>query len=435
MNRLLGTILVSTGLALPALAVVSPFNDTLTLRGAAQRNASAGQTNDPPPANGEWALPIDPRLGDDGITTIVIDAGHGGHDGGCSGSVHGAREKVIALQLALGLGNRLREVYPDMKVILTRDRDVFVPLHERAAVANDAQADLFISIHCNAMPRGSSVHGSETYVMGLHTAQHNLDVAKRENAAIRLEKQADQHYDFDPDSPAGHIILSMFQHAFLEQSMVLAANIEDQLAARGGHHSRGVKQAGFLVLKETAMPSVLVETGYLTNASEEAYLKSDSGQAETVESLYGGVARYLRQRGGQEGASRPVLASLKTSTEVRKVQTTDELQHLGALSEPGSPLVAPVGDTDAGGVAFYIQLAAAKAPLTTMGANYTKLGSPIRYVKEGELLKYQAGPFPTREAAMRAQRTARANGFSGAFLTAYRYEHKLTPAELAAHQR
>ncbi len=409
--------MVSTGLALPALAGVLPFNDTLTARDSRQRNAPEA-----------FATVADPHLGADGVTTIVIDAGHGGHDGGCSGAAHGAREKTIALRLALGLGARLREVYPDMQVILTRDKDVFVPLHKRAAIANAAQADLFISIHCNAMPSGNSVHGSETYVMGLHTAQHNLDVAKRENAAIRLEKQSEQHYDFDPDSPAGHIILSMFQHAFLEQSTALAANIEDQLAARDGHRSRGVKQAGFLVLKETAMPSVLVETGYLTNATEEAYLNSAAGQEETVESLYRGVVRYLRQRGGEAGESRPVLAAAQTSGPA----------HAGALasmSEPGSPIVAPVGDTDAGGVAFYVQLAAAAEQVNTSGPKWTRLGAQIRYVREEALLKYQAGPFATREEAMRVHRVARGNGFPDAFLTAYRYDTKLSAAEIAAHQR
>lgn len=404
-NGLLWTVLLSTGLAVEALAAVTPFNDTLTVLASGQRKAPAM----------------------DAVTTIVIDAGHGGHDAGCSGKAHGAREKTIALQLALGLGDQIQRSYPDLKVIYTRDRDVFVPLHERAAIANRAQADLFISIHCNAMPSSSKVAGSETYVMGLHTAQHNLDVAKRENAAIRLERDTEQHYDFDPDSPTGHIILSMFQHAFLEQSMVLAASIEDQLAERNGHRSRGVKQAGFLVLKETAMPSVLVETGYLTNATEEAYLNSSAGQAETVQSLFEGVESYMQRRRSSGSEVQPLLASLQIS------EPSNAL--LAGMTEPAGPLVAPVGKTDAGGVAFYVQLAASSRQLETSGPKWSRLGSPVRYVREGDFYKYQAGPFATRAEAMAVHDAARLGDFPGAFLTAYRFDEKLSAEELRRHQR
>ena len=167
------------------------------------------------------------------IRTIVVDAGHGGHDPGCLG--HDTREKHLALAIAKAFAEQVRTHFPDIQVIMTRDKDVFIPLYERAAIANRANADLFISIHCNAMPPGNSgTAGTETYVMGLHTAEHNLDVAKRENAAILLEDNYERNYDYDPNSPEGHILLSMFQNAFLEQSILFAERVEHHFEWRFG---------------------------------------------------------------------------------------------------------------------------------------------------------------------------------------------------------
>lgn len=217
------------------------------------------------------------------IKTIVIDAGHGGHDPGCLGS--SSQEKHIALSIAQKLAASIRRQHPDIKVILTRDKDVFIPLHERAAIANRNNADLFISIHCNYMPGSSATHGTETYVMGLHTAEYNLQVAKRENAAILLEENYAQHYDYDPNSPEGHIMLTMFQSAFLEQSILFAEAVEERLAQHAQRRSRGVKQAGFVVLKATSMPSVLIETGFLSNIREEQFLSTEAGQLQVAEGI------------------------------------------------------------------------------------------------------------------------------------------------------
>ena len=236
------------------------------------------------------------------LKTIVIDPGHGGHDPGCSGS--SSREKHLALAIALELSEKIRASYPNIKVIMTRDEDVFIPLYERAAIANRNNADLFISIHCNAMPKGHNyVHGSETYVMGLHTAKHNLDVAKRENASILLEADYEKNYDYDPNSTEGHIMLSMFQNVFLEQSIQFANSVEQMIHQHTQRKSRGVKQAGFVVLKETTMPSVLIEVGFLSNASDEKYLKSEGGQESMAESIYLAFSSYKKKIESGQGAA------------------------------------------------------------------------------------------------------------------------------------
>jgi N-acetylmuramoyl-L-alanine amidase len=236
------------------------------------------------------------------IKTVVIDPGHGGHDPGCLGS--SSQEKHLALAIALKLAAKMRRDFPDIRVILTRDSDVFIPLHQRAAIANRNEADLFISIHCNYMPGSRATHGSETYVMGLHTAEHNLEVAKRENAAILFEADYQKNYDYDPNSPAGHIMLSMYQNAHLEQSILFAEKVEAKFAAYAQRKSRGVKQAGFVVLKETAMPSVLVEVGFLSNREEEAYLKDEEGQLTIAGSI---LLAFDEYKAAVEGAA-PQLA-------------------------------------------------------------------------------------------------------------------------------
>ena len=231
---------------------------------------------------------------DSRIKTIVIDAGHGGRDHGCSGK--GSKEKDIALNVALLLGQSVEYNFPNIKVIYTRKKDVFIPLHKRADIANRNHADLFISIHCNSIPNASYVKGSETYVLGLHRAEDNLEVAKRENASILLEDNYKAHYDgYDPNSAEGHIILSMFQNAFLEQSIRFAQLVEQQIHTQAGRKSRGVKQAGFLVLRETTMPSVLIETGYLTNSNDNAFLLTDQGQRQIAFSIYKAFRTYRKE--------------------------------------------------------------------------------------------------------------------------------------------
>jgi N-acetylmuramoyl-L-alanine amidase len=222
--------------------------------------------------------------------TLVIDAGHGGKDPGAIGSK--AYEKNITLAVALKLGKYVTENFPDIKVVYTRSKDVFVPLDERARIANNNKADLFISVHANWVSN-PAIKGTETFVLGLHRSQDNLEVAKKENSVIVLEDDYTAKYEgFDPNSTESYIIFELMQNAHLDQSIQFASLVEDQFTSKAGRYSRGVKQAGFLVIRETAMPSVLVEVGYLTNRDEEAYLLTADGQAETASAIYRAFKEY-----------------------------------------------------------------------------------------------------------------------------------------------
>ncbi len=218
------------------------------------------------------------------IKTVVIDAGHGGHDVGCLGS-H-SKEKDVTLALALKLGKQLEENYPNIKVIYTRKTDEFIGLIERAEIANKAKADLFISLHCNANAN-KAAYGAETFAMGLHVSEANLNVAKRENSVILLEDDYEKNYDgFDPKSTEAYIIFSLYQNVNIDKSLYLASKVQEQFTNKLKRYNRGVKQAGFIVLYKTNMPSILIESGFLTNKADEAFLTSEEGQNNIAKSIY-----------------------------------------------------------------------------------------------------------------------------------------------------
>jgi len=218
------------------------------------------------------------------VKTIVIDAGHGGKD---PGAVNGKTyEKDIVLAIALKLGKLIKNNLKDVRVIYTRDSDEFIELFERANIANRNKANVFISIHCNTGPLEKMI-GTETYAMGIEKNGSNLEVSKRENSVVILEENYLAKYDgFDPNSPEAHIIFSLYQNAYLDQSLNLASKVENQMKLRARRNSRGVKQAGFLVLWKTAMPSILIETGFISNPDERKYLCSDSGQTNIANSVF-----------------------------------------------------------------------------------------------------------------------------------------------------
>ena len=239
-----------------------------------------------------FTKPLYPQSGR-ALKTVVIDAGHGGRDPGALGKQ--SREKDINLAIALKLGKYIENNMRDVKVIYTRKTDVLIPLHKRSKIANDNQADFFISIHCNSNTSGK-IYGTETYVMGLHKSQDNLEVAKLENSSILKEDNYSDYYEgFNPNSAEAYIIFSLYQNASLEHSLDLAAKVQKQFKDRTGLRDRGVLQAGFLVLYRATMPGILVETGYLSNVNDEKYLLSEEGQTYIASAIYRALKEYKKE--------------------------------------------------------------------------------------------------------------------------------------------
>ncbi|WP_337482397.1 N-acetylmuramoyl-L-alanine amidase [Prevotellamassilia timonensis] len=265
--------------------------------------------------------------------TLVIDAGHGGHDAGAIGAY--SKEKDINLKVALAFGRLVENNCPDVKVVYTRKTDVFIPLQRRADIANNNKADLFVSVHTNALPAGRQAYGSETYTLGMARANANLAVAKRENSVITLESDYKSTYQgFDPNKAESYVIFEFMQDKFMKQSVDLATCIQRQYAS-AGRPNKGVHQAGFLVLRNTSMPSVLTELGFITTPSEEAYLNSQQGVTELSRSIYNGFLAYRRmhQRGvndipanlplqvaaANDVAQQPVNANCKDTPSAKEV--------------------------------------------------------------------------------------------------------------------
>jgi N-acetylmuramoyl-L-alanine amidase len=289
-----------------------------------------------------------------GIKTVVIDAGHGGKDPGCLG-ITTSKEKDIALGIALKLGEYIQKKTPDVKVIFTRSTDVFIDLDERAAIANRNKADLFICIHCNtacAISKSTrkkvcneEVFGTETYVMGLHKSNANLNVAKRENEAIVFEKNYQKRYDGFDNSDAAYILLSIQQNAFLKQSMNFAGKVQQQVKEKAGRVDKGVQQAGFLVLWRTAMPSVLIETEFISNTESEKFTVSEKGQDNMARAIFSAFRQYKDEVEGKYAKynddvenNAPFVPKKDTATIKDKGQGTKDGGH-GAI-EPKKDSIA-----------------------------------------------------------------------------------------------
>lgn len=226
------------------------------------------------------------------LRTVVIDAGHGGHDPGAVSA--GVREKDIVLDIALRLGKKINQAYPEVKVIYTRDKDVFIPLFQRADVANRNKADLFISLHANYVS-SPSASGTETFTLGLHRSQENLEVAKKENSVILLEDDYSSNYEgFDPREAESYIMFENLQSEYQGQSIDFAAQIQRQFGQNLSLIDRGVKQAGFLVLRRVAMPGVLVEVGFISNPNERKFLVSETGKEKVTESIFKAFSSYKK---------------------------------------------------------------------------------------------------------------------------------------------
>lgn len=338
------------------------------------------------------------------ISTIVIDAGHGGKDSGCRGALAKVKEKNVTLKIALKLGSYIKKAYPKLNVVYTRKTDKFIPLYERADIANKHKADLFISIHCNAVPqltaRGKAVNGTETYVMGLHTAKENLDVAKRENEVILLEDDYKKNYDgFDPNSDEGHIMLSMVQDAYLNQSINLASKIDNQFRYKAKRNSRGVKQAGFVVLRQTTMPSVLIEAGFLTNKYEEKFLNTAYGQDLIASAIFRAFKEY--------------------STEINPKEQPKAYE---STSKGAADLnyMKPIK-----GIVYKVQLAAGSKPIETKTGSWVHVDK-IEVVKDGKMYKYLSGNYYSYASCLKTQKNLKSKGFKDAFIVAYKDGKKIS---------
>ena len=273
------------------------------------------------------------------IRTIVLDAGHGGKDPGNLGTGRfKTTEKHISLNVAKLVGKYINEAYPDVKVVYTREDDRFVELMERTRIANRAKADAFISIHCNANDN-KDPHGCETYVMGLHKTEANMKVAQKENAAILLEEDHELKYGgYDPKRPESQIELGLLQNTHLDQSLLLSSLIQKQFRERVGRVDRGVKQAGFLVISYTTMPSVLIELGFLTNANEEDFLQTDLGQDYMASAIYRGFKEYktiVESAGGGVPVAEVPETKPDSAKEVRKEPVKEPVK------DPGKKPCAP----------------------------------------------------------------------------------------------
>ncbi|MEI6274867.1 MAG: N-acetylmuramoyl-L-alanine amidase [Prolixibacteraceae bacterium] len=249
--------------------------------------------------------------------TVVIDPGHGGKDPGTA--VGKAREKDIVLDIALKLGRLVRQNQNNIKVVFTRDGDYFIPLMDRAQIANKIHADLFISVHANYC--GSpEINGTETYVLGLHRTEDNLNVAKKENSVILLEENYSRRYEgFNPNLSESYIMFELIQGTYLDQSLRFASILQSNFKELAQRHDREVRQAGFLVLRETSMPSVLIETGYLSNKKENSFLLTEDGRSEIAQSIYGSLVNYLNKIDSKDNLVMDTISDgKKTSSQTKK---------------------------------------------------------------------------------------------------------------------
>lgn len=267
-----------------------------------------------------------------GVRTVTIDAGHGGKDPGTMGQ--NSKEKNVTLAVALRLGEKIKKNHPDVKVVYTRDKDVFIELDARSAIANDAKSDLFISIHCNSSP-AVAAKGVETFVMGWHKAEDQFEVAKRENSVITFETDYTKKYDhFDPSSPESYIIFSLMQNVFHDQSIEFAALVQQNFVKQQKRVDREVKQAGFLVLYKSSMPAVLIELGFLSNKKEEAYLLSKKGQEETAEAIYQAFKTYKESRESVQQKEETSIPKDSAKGEQARVAGKRYLIQVASVTEP-----------------------------------------------------------------------------------------------------
>lgn len=374
---------------------------------------------------------------------VVIDAGHGGHDPGAIGKI--SKEKNINLKVALKLGNLIKQNCNDVKVVYTRSKDVFIPLDRRAEIANNAKADLFISIHTNALANNRTAKGASTWTLGLAKSDANLEVAKRENSVILYEDDYKTRYaGFNPNSAESYIIFEFMQDKYMEQSVHLASLVQKQFRHHCKRVDRGVHQAGFLVLKASAMPSILVELGFISTPEEERYLNTEEGSSTLAKGIYRAFLSYKREHEIRlTGSSRTALPNDDevTDTEVaqidstesknKKPQNTPRTDKLVTEAKTQRPIVVESTTNDSE-ITFKIQILTSSRPLSKNDKRLKGL-KDVDYYKENGLYKYTYGASSDYNKVLQTRRNTVTPLFKDAFIIAFRNGEKMNINEAIAN--
>ena len=381
---------------------------------------------------------------------VVIDAGHGGHDSGAVGKT--AKEKNINLKVALKLGKLIEGKCNDVKVIYTRKTDVFVNLNRRAEIANEAKADLFISVHTNALANNHTARGASTWTLGLARSSANLDVAKRENAVILYEDDYKTRYaGFDPNSSESYIIFEFMQDQFMSQSVHFASMIQQQFKSNSKRVDSGVHQAGFLVLRATSMPSVLVELGFISTPAEEKYLASEEGSSSMANSIFNAFLAYKTEQQAREASvnNTPASKVIADDEEVKpianvkptpkasaeKTESTKNIQQKSTASKSESskatstkqPVTTKIGGNKTDAPVFKIQFLTASAKLSSNDKRLKGL-QPVDYYVENGTYKYTYGASTDYNAVRSKLKTVTAK-FKDAFIIAFKNDKKVNVNE------
>lgn len=344
--------------------------------------------------------PVPPRM------VVVIDAGHGGSDPGNLGTGrYKITEKNVTLDVATKLRDRIQAAYPDVKIVMTRKDDSYPTLKDRVRIANEAQADLFISVHCDAFTKPEAI-GASTFVMGMHKNDESLRVAMQENAAIYKEEDYEKRYEgFDPKDPDTYIALALRQSVFLNQSLEFGAHVQQEFRERVGRKDRGVKQAGYYVISFTTMPSVLVELGFLTNAKEEDFLNSPEGRVSMSDALFRAFRSYRSKYHPDVREVTPAVAPAVSTAPAVRVEV---------------PAEAPV--------TFRVQILASATRVPMNDARFGGRRDVIEYLRDG-MFKYAVGAAPTPSAADALKNELRVSGFPGCFVVAFSGEAPISMDE------
>jgi N-acetylmuramoyl-L-alanine amidase len=338
---------------------------------------------------------------------VALDAGHGAHDFGAV--YHGHIEKNIALAVVLKVA-KILEKNPNIEVIYTRKTDVFIELQERANIANKADANIFVSIHCNAN-KNTAADGSETYVMGLSKNASNLEAARKENSVITLEKDYKQNYQgYNPNNPESVLIMTSLQEEYLENSISLAGKVQDNFTNSLGQKNRGVKQAPFLVLHRTYMPRVLIEMGFISNKEEGARLDSEEGQLETAQAIAEAIVGYKKEFFGVGNDEPTVDKPSKRIIQKPTVEKPDTLKKETTKVETNKLV---------NGIIFKVQLSASSKMIEPTPSNFKGLRN-ISYVSSNNLYKYMYGETSSYEEAKKLLQEAKAKGYETSYLIAFK---------------